>query len=108
MLYVPIYNCDRLCMGEYQWYDMYSYQLIGLRTCETGFHVCSLTFYIQLHVYYIYCLRSLLGTQVDKAVEWREHKQHEETCDITDGLHYNGIPAGKSHSVQLLWICTVC
>jgi len=43
---------------------MYSYQLTSLRTCETGFHVCSITFYIQLHVYCIYCLRLLLGTQV--------------------------------------------
>jgi len=33
---------------------MYSYQLSGRGTCETGFLVCSLTFCVQSHVYYIY------------------------------------------------------
>ena len=95
-------------MGKYWWYDMYSYQLTGLRTCETGLNVCSLTFYMQLHVYYIYCLRSLLGTQFATTVEWKEeHKQHEKTFDISDGLHHNWIPAGKLHSIQLLWIYKV-
>ena len=45
----------------------------------------------------------ILGTQTATTVECREeHKQHGKTCDITGGLHHNGIPAGKLHSIQLL------
>jgi hypothetical protein len=90
------------------WHVEYNYQLTSLRTCEIGFHICSLRIYLQLHVYHIYCLRLLSGTQVATAVQWtEEHKQHEKTCDISDGLHHYWIAAGKLQSFQLLVIFTV-